>query len=56
MTTWHASETLEEFASFALLNTEPTQSFRATTNSTVAIVIDDYISASRIKAALVATP
>ncbi|MDA7859047.1 hypothetical protein N9B05_04430 [Mariniblastus sp.] len=56
MTTWHASETLEEFATFALLNTEPTQSFRATTNSTVAIVIDDYISVSRMRAALVATP
>ena len=52
MTTWHASETFEEFITFAVFNTEPTQTFRATTNSTVAIVIDDHIPTIRIASAV----
>ena len=51
MTTWHSSDTIEEFIAFSLLCTNPSKSYRATTNTTVAIVIDDQTSAHRIQLA-----
>ena len=49
MTTWHSSDTLEEFITFCLRDTVPTGSFQATTKTTVAIVIDDQNSALSIQ-------